>query len=136
MPLNYSRDSLKGPVNLLTTDDERWCDANHSVMRFLAQDSFLLERLAVGACGASEFDADPQAFAAYLFQVGTAQGLQQGQEISAELGGTFHHFLLDEDAQRGPGDGAAHGLPPKVLPWSPGLYIPRISRDANTAETG
>jgi len=28
------------------------------------------------------------------------------------------------------------GLPPKVLPWSPGLYTLRISRDARTAETG
>ena len=27
------------------------------------------------------------------------------------------------------------GLPPKVLPWSPGLYTPRISFEAKTAET-
>jgi hypothetical protein len=48
-PLNHPRDSLKSPVNLLTTDDEWRCDANHPIVRFLAQDSFLLQSLAVGA---------------------------------------------------------------------------------------
>jgi hypothetical protein len=69
MPLNHFRDSLKRPVNFLTTDDEWWRDTNHSVMRFLAQDSFLLERFAVGPRRAAEFHADPQAFATYLFQI-------------------------------------------------------------------
>ena len=30
----------------------------------------------------------------------------------------------------------ASGLPPKVLPWSPGLNTPRISFDDRTADTG
>src|ERR1700687_755957 len=68
-PLNHFRDSLKGPVNLLTADDERGCDADHPVMRFLAQDSFFLQSLAVGARRAAEFNADPQASAADLFQI-------------------------------------------------------------------
>ena len=74
MPLNHFRDSLKGPVDLLTTDDERWCDANHSVMGLFAQDSFFLERLAVRARRAVEFDADPQASAAHLFQILSCAG--------------------------------------------------------------
>jgi hypothetical protein len=57
--LNDLRDSLESPVNFLTTDDERWCDANHAVMRFLAQDSLLLESLAVRARRAVEFNGDP-----------------------------------------------------------------------------
>ena len=69
MPLNHFRDSLKGPVNLLTTDDERGCDANHPVMGFLAQNPFPLERLAVGARRTAQFNADPQASAADLFQI-------------------------------------------------------------------
>jgi hypothetical protein len=83
MLLNNFCDSLKGPVNLLTADDERGSDANHSVMCLLAQDSFFLERFAVGARWAVEFDTDPQAFAAHLFLFGAAQRLQQGEKISA-----------------------------------------------------
>src|ERR1019366_2067064 len=67
--LNHFRDSLKGPVNFLAADDERWCDANHPVMRFLAQDPFFLERFAVRTRWAVDFDADPQAFAANVFQI-------------------------------------------------------------------
>src|ERR1700687_526498 len=68
-PLNHFRDSLRGPVNLRTADDERGCDADHPVMRFLAQDSFLLQSLAVGARQAAEFNPEPQASAADLFQI-------------------------------------------------------------------
>ena len=40
MPLNHFRDLLKGPVNLLTTDDELMsgCAMRITIMRFLAQD--------------------------------------------------------------------------------------------------
>src|SRR5271157_4393651 len=125
MLLNHLRDSLKGPVNLLTADDERGRDANHSVVRLLAQDSFFLERFAVGTREAVKFDADPQAFAAYLFQVRAAQRLQQGQEVSAQLGGTFHHFLLDEDAQRGPRDSTAHGVAAEGAAMVAGFVHPK-----------
>jgi len=66
MLLNHIRDSLKSPVNLLTADDERGSDWNHSVMRL---DSFFVKALRCRAArGTVQFDADPQAFAALLFQ--------------------------------------------------------------------
>jgi hypothetical protein len=137
MLLNDFRHALEGPVNLLTADNERRRDSNYPVVRLLAQDSFSLERFAVGTRRAVQFDADPQAFAAHLFQLRAAQGLQQGQEIRAKLGGTLHHLLFDEDAQRGRAMAQPSGLPPKVLPWSPGLNtrvpedLPRILVDSN-----
>ena len=66
MFLDHFRDALKGPINLLTGDNERWRDANHAVMRLLAQDSFFFQRFAIGTRCAVEFDADPHAPAANL----------------------------------------------------------------------
>jgi hypothetical protein len=60
---------LKGPMNFVTADNERRCDANHAVMRFLAQDSLLFESFAVRARRAVKFNADPQASAPHLLQV-------------------------------------------------------------------
>jgi hypothetical protein len=74
----------------------------------LAQDAFRFESLAVRTRRASEFDADPQALAADFFQVCTVESLQKSQEICTQFGGAFDHSFLNQDAQCGPGKGAAH----------------------------
>src|SRR5690348_2152195 len=65
---NYFPDAVEGPVNLLAGDDQRRGDADHAIVRLLAEDALLLQRLAIGARRAVHLDADPQAPAADFAQ--------------------------------------------------------------------
>ena len=53
-------------------------DADHEVVRFLAEHAQLFEPLAVGAGGDAQLDAGEQAAAADLFDVGVLDPLQLG----------------------------------------------------------
>ena len=107
-------------------DDQRRRDANDSIVGFLAQNSFFLERLAVGPGRTVQLDSDPQPLAAHLLQIGAAESLQPLQEIDAQLGGTFS-IIFSSTSTRSAARATAQpsGLPPNVLPWSPGWKTPQ-----------
>jgi len=66
MFLDHFRESLKGPINLLTGDNERWRDANHRSCVSLHKIPSFSALSAIGTRCAVEFDADPHAPAANL----------------------------------------------------------------------
>src|SRR5208337_4652532 len=108
--LNHLADALEGPVNLLALDDQRRRDPNHPVVGFFAQDSFFLQRFAVGPRRTVQLDSDPQALAADFLQIGAMERLQQPDKVSAEFSRTFDQLLLGQHPQCGAGYGAAQGI--------------------------
>ena len=80
---DYFFNAVVSPVELFPGDDERRGDADDVIVGLLAEDAFFLEGFAVGARAVGELDADPQAAAADLFDGGTLDGLQAGEEPGA-----------------------------------------------------
>jgi hypothetical protein len=76
---------VKRSIDFFAFDYQWWRDANHVVMRFFAEDSFLFQPLAIRASEAVELDTDPQSFATDFFQIETAQSLQKANEVCAEF---------------------------------------------------
>ena len=79
-------------------------------MGFLAEQAQVLQALAVGSRGDHEFDADQQAAAADLLDVGMADFLQLIEQPGAHFGGAVRQALVFDDAQGGAGDGACQGV--------------------------
>ncbi len=84
--LNHLLDPLERPIDLLARDRQRRSDANHVIMRLLAEDAEFLERFAVRTRLARQLNADPQTDAANFFQFGTAQRFELLEEVSPVLG--------------------------------------------------
>src|SRR6185437_11376516 len=79
----------------------------------LAENSLLFQRLAIGPCRAVHLDADPEPSATNFAQVTATQGVQAIEKVSAQFRGALDHLLLDENAQRGTGHGAAQRIAAK-----------------------
>src|SRR4051812_27751078 len=69
---NHFADAVEGPVNFLAGDCEWRSNANHALVRFLAEYSFVLEGFAVRPRRTVQLDSNPQAFPADIFDIGTA----------------------------------------------------------------
>src|SRR6185437_713991 len=110
---NHLADAVKSPVNLLAGNDQRRRDADNAIVRLLAENSLLFQRLAIGPCRAVHLDADPEPSATNFAQVTATQGVQAIEKVSAQFRGALDHLLLDENAQRGTGHGAAQRIAAK-----------------------
>src|SRR5450631_1058000 len=91
--LNHLPDTLEGPVNFFTLNDQRRRDPNYTVVGFFAQDSFFFQRFAVGPCRTVKLDSDPQPLAADLLQIWATKCLQQLEEVSAKFSGPFDQLF-------------------------------------------
>lgn len=79
----------------------------------------------------AEVASDHEAFAAHLdYVVKRGKGIG---EMRAHFFDFFAIAALVKLGKNGMGGGAARGLPPKVVPWSPGRYTSAISARAAQA---
>src|SRR5271157_2698874 len=102
--------SIERPIDFFARYDERGSDANNSVVSFLAQNAFFLERLAIGPRQVLQLDSNPQALATHLAQVGAAKSLEAFEEVASHRGGVLDHFFFDQHAQSRLRHGATEGI--------------------------
>ena len=121
-------------------DHERRSEAHDGAVRVLRQDAVREEAIDDAPCGGArrvDLDADEQPRPRTSRTSGLAIAREAGKEPRAERRGALGEALVDDarSASRGP-TAAASGLPPNVLPWSPGRNTPMTSSRARNADTG
>src|SRR5208337_1669397 len=108
--LDHLLDALKGPVKFFAGNDQRRRNPDYAVVRFFAEEAFFFQRLAVRPRRAVQFDANPEAATAHLFQIGAAQGAQFLQEVAAQFLRALGQFFFDQDVERCPRHGAGQRI--------------------------
>jgi hypothetical protein len=74
-----------------------------------------------------ELNANPQPDTADFLQVGAAKGLQEREEVGSHFRRASTSFSSTRTRRAVRATAQPSGFPPNVLPWSQGLYTPRIS---------
>src|SRR5579859_2186861 len=92
--LDHTANALEGPVDLLPRDGQGRRYAQDLVVRFFAEDAFLLQSFAVRTRRAMQLDSDPEPFAPDFFKIRTAQGLQPAEEVRPQFGGLLHQVFV------------------------------------------
>src|SRR3954453_15982712 len=103
---NHLAYALECPIDLFARDGQRRRYSNHTLVRFLAQPSPMLESFAAWPPWTAQFYSNPQALAPHFLHIVTAQRSQTIQEVSAQHGRTLHHSFIHQHAQRSSGNRA------------------------------
>ena len=128
------------PIDLLLADDKWWRKPDHGFVCFLAEQAALPLALCKFRVHCSQrwvdLDADKQAASAHSLINGLSIAwslpirYRPLRRFSAARPSSMRIFSASNPTA------AASGLPPKVLPWSPGVKTPMTSRRARNIDTG
>src|SRR3972149_3760890 len=100
LPFDDLLDAFECPVNFVARDDERRREPDDTVVRFLAEQSRVLQGLAIGTGRNGQLEADPEPAAADVLDDRAPERAEPGQEVRAKFGGSFDELLVNEHLER------------------------------------